>query len=260
MGKRWYLAGPMTGIPQGNFPLFDAATKWLRAQGHDIVSPAELDDAATRAAVFANEPTGHTWGDFLARDVKLIADECQGVILLPFWEKSRGARLEAYVALMAGLEFQVLGTYDDADGKLVGFNLMKGDAGAVRDAIYASLGGNAQSELGEFRAWLDRRWANGGWGGDPAKNITIQALGLAGETGEVVEHFKKHIRDGAPLHTHELLLEFGDVLHYWCLLVQAAGFTPAEVMRANVQKLELRDARKRAAVAALNAAIDEVTA
>lgn len=51
-----------------------------------------------------NERTsgGHTWGDFLARDLKLIADECDGVVLMPGWRESKGARQELFTALNCG--------------------------------------------------------------------------------------------------------------------------------------------------------------
>lgn len=107
---RYYLAGPMTGIPQFNYPMFDAAASILRSAGWTIVSPAELDDPAVQAAARASKDgaqvdggiDGQTWGDFLARDVKLVADECDGVIVLPGWQRSRGARLEVTVAMLTG--------------------------------------------------------------------------------------------------------------------------------------------------------------
>ena len=97
---KWYLAGPMTGYDQQNFPLFDRVAKELREQGYDIVSPAELDSPKERKIALANKRSKCTWGDFLARDVKLIADHVQGIIFLPGWSKSRGARLEATVGLL----------------------------------------------------------------------------------------------------------------------------------------------------------------
>lgn len=45
---RAYLAGPMSNIPQFNFPAFDDAAADLRARGWDIVSPAELDRPEVR--------------------------------------------------------------------------------------------------------------------------------------------------------------------------------------------------------------------
>ena len=85
---RLYIAGPMTGLPRFNYPAFHAAADVLRRMGHDAVSPAEMDNAASQAAAMAS-PNGTmeefnaaysgtikpTWGDFLARDVKLLADD-----------------------------------------------------------------------------------------------------------------------------------------------------------------------------------------
>jgi hypothetical protein len=104
----WYLAGPMTGIPMFNFPAFEAAAGYLRRRGMPIISPHEEDSPEVQAAAWASPDgkldadgkiAGETWGDILARDVKLVADGVRGVILMNGWQKSRGARLEAFVAI-----------------------------------------------------------------------------------------------------------------------------------------------------------------
>ena len=101
-----YVGGPMTGIPQFNYPAFDAAATDLRDRGFTVVSPAELDDPEIRKEALASPDgimgsgsvNGETWGDFLKRDVKLIADDVDGCAFMEGWERSRGARLEAFVA------------------------------------------------------------------------------------------------------------------------------------------------------------------
>jgi hypothetical protein len=112
----------MSGIKQFNFPAFDAAAAHLREQGWDLVSPAELDSAEVRDQALASpdgksivreNDTAQTWGDFLARDVKLIADGVQAIILLPGWASSRGALLETFVGLLSGKDFYL---YDQFDG------------------------------------------------------------------------------------------------------------------------------------------------
>ncbi len=104
---RVYLAGPMSGIKSFNFPAFHTATKYLRAQGFDVVSPAEEDWKCGIGEQAEASETGNptdikeTWGSVLARDVKLIADGgIKGIIFLPDWDQSRGARLEATVGLL----------------------------------------------------------------------------------------------------------------------------------------------------------------
>jgi hypothetical protein len=100
----------MSGIPKFNFPAFFAAAQELRSCGIEVVSPAEIDNEEDKGAALTStdgDPTNRvamnnkTWGDFLARDVKLIADAgIQGIVFLPGWETSRGAKLEAFVGLL----------------------------------------------------------------------------------------------------------------------------------------------------------------
>ncbi len=105
---KWYLAGPMKGVLQLNFPLFDEVAYKLRSHGYNIVSPAELDNDFVREKALESkgEYTGtHTQGEMLSRDVQIVANEVDGIIFLPDWKHSAGARLEAYVGLMTDKTF-----------------------------------------------------------------------------------------------------------------------------------------------------------
>ncbi len=110
----YYLCGPMTGYEKFNFPLFHSAAADLRSKGFGIISPAEEDTPEVQKEALASidgslkdgKIGGLTWGEILAKDVIIVADKVQGIIFLPEWHKSRGAKLEAVVGLLQGFSFQ----------------------------------------------------------------------------------------------------------------------------------------------------------
>ena len=124
-GHTYYLSGPMTGLPKFNIPAFEYATSYLRSEGYTIISPAELDSSETRGAGLASvggqldeegKVGGVSYGEMLGRDVRIVIDNAQGMIFLPGWWTSKGARIEAYTALITGKKrfamFFSRGTYD----------------------------------------------------------------------------------------------------------------------------------------------------
>lgn len=74
------------------------------------------------------------------------------------------------------------------------------------------------------------------------ESIAIMGLGLAGESGEVLEHIKKYIRDGN-LDREALKKELGDAAYYWARICRKFGFEPSDVLRTNVEKLLSRKER-----------------
>ncbi|WP_321967641.1 DUF4406 domain-containing protein [Burkholderia cepacia] len=87
---RVYIAGPMTGHPQLNFPAFHAEAARLRALGYEVVNPAEL-----------NADPAADWLECMRTDIKHLVD-CDAIAMLEGWHHSRGARLEYTIALMLG--------------------------------------------------------------------------------------------------------------------------------------------------------------
>jgi hypothetical protein len=84
----------MTGLPEFNYPAFNAAAYRLRSLGYHVLNPAEnfggrADHPAGRAA-YMRADLGHV----------MNAD---AVAVLPGWESSPGALLEIAVALELGL-------------------------------------------------------------------------------------------------------------------------------------------------------------
>jgi hypothetical protein len=85
-----YVAGPMTGYPLMNYTAFGCAAEWVRSQGGTPINPAELN------------PAKRAWWLCMVVDLwhLRLADR---LLLLPGWQRSRGARLEVACAVLLGL-------------------------------------------------------------------------------------------------------------------------------------------------------------
>lgn len=106
MEKMTYLAGPMTGYPQFNHPLFNRVEKTLVEEfGWHVFNPVKSDSSELQEMAMASEkglrsdlPTG-AWEEILALDMSVLIEDCDSIIVLEGWEKSQGARIEVFTAL-----------------------------------------------------------------------------------------------------------------------------------------------------------------
>lgn len=103
-----YLAGPMQGIPEFNFPRFNAVTKVLRLEGHNVFNPAQKDITRLGTDPSIGNVTGsieqakteHKFSlrEALAEDCEYICLEANCILMLPGWETSKGAMAEHRLA------------------------------------------------------------------------------------------------------------------------------------------------------------------
>ena len=107
-GKRIYLAGPMSGLDQFNFPAFERAAAALRADGHFVFSPAE-NDYLLFGSDFLENPERASYAKCLEDDLRWICRYAEVIALLPGWEKSAGVKVEKALAEVLKLEVWSLG-------------------------------------------------------------------------------------------------------------------------------------------------------
>lgn len=84
--KNIYIAGPMTGIKDFNYPLFNHVAAELRDKGFHVENPAENP-----------EPKCKSWEGYMRMSIIQIA-RCDTMVMLPGWSTSRGAVLEHRLA------------------------------------------------------------------------------------------------------------------------------------------------------------------
>lgn len=91
---RTYIAGPMSGLKELNYPAFHAMALRLRSQGHHVENPAENP----------GPPCG-SWEAYMRMAVAQLIT-CDTVVLLPGWGASRGANIEHQLAFDLGMRIQ----------------------------------------------------------------------------------------------------------------------------------------------------------
>lgn len=113
---KFYIAGPMRGLPFFNFPAFDSARDRLLALGHEAVSPADIDRANGFDAMALDPsdpctelPPGLDTGDVVARDLEALRG-CDAVCLIG--RIGTGAAAELAVAKWLGKPLYELYAYD----------------------------------------------------------------------------------------------------------------------------------------------------
>lgn len=112
-----YLAGPMTGYQEFNFPAFIEGAWLLRDAGHEVWSPAEhdiacgLDVTGLDGSPQSLAGSGFDLRRALGADLTWITSHSEAVVLLPGWEKSSGARAEIATALAIGIPVWRLGPF-----------------------------------------------------------------------------------------------------------------------------------------------------
>lgn len=99
---RLYVAGPMTGLPDFNYPAFREASTQLEAHGFDV------EDPSTNV-----NPTPDDYHGWLKAGLAQLIT-CDGVALLDGWEASGGARLDVNVAATLGMRVAPLAEWIEA--------------------------------------------------------------------------------------------------------------------------------------------------
>ena len=101
---KFYIAGPMRGIPNDNYEEFDKAEDYLVSCGHTVINPAKLE----------GDKDHEDWHWYLKRDIPLLVT-CDSIALLPGALASAGACLELFIA--ADLDLGILSLAKAADGQ-----------------------------------------------------------------------------------------------------------------------------------------------
>ena len=119
--KKVYISGPMRGIKNFNFPAFHAAEKILKGLGFETFNPARRDEEKYGPAVGQSETgdladmasvTGFNLREALAADCDWIAKEATAIVVLPGWEKSKGAQAEVALGRAIGLDIVPLADFN----------------------------------------------------------------------------------------------------------------------------------------------------
>ena len=99
-----YISGPMRSVPGYNYPLFHDVEEWLTGAKARRTLGVGRDVKPLNPARNFNGDTTLPIRKYLSLALRQVQD-CQAILLLPDWQHSEGARLEAQTAMDCGLDF-----------------------------------------------------------------------------------------------------------------------------------------------------------
>lgn len=103
-----YIAGPMRGYDDFNFPAFFKAEAAIEKMGHRAINPARHDNDAGFDET-AGEVTQQYLRDALAWDLGQVC-RSDGIVILDGWYRSRGARAEVAAARAVDIPIYIICT------------------------------------------------------------------------------------------------------------------------------------------------------
>jgi hypothetical protein len=88
-----YISGKITGenMDYARTRFENAANKFIE-NGHEVINPFDINEY---------DPF-KTWEMYMKEDIKALVD-CDAIRMLRGWHKSKGAKLEFYIAVKLGL-------------------------------------------------------------------------------------------------------------------------------------------------------------
>ena len=101
MKNRVYIAGPMRGYKDYNFPAFYKAEEALYHMGAEPINPARLDENSGFDPT-KDKVTRKMKEQFIRRDVEAVM-ACDSLVALKGWRKSQGATVEVQLAQWRGI-------------------------------------------------------------------------------------------------------------------------------------------------------------
>lgn len=142
---RLYIAGPMTNMPNLNYPSFNATAERLAHRGHEVYNPATTFNGA-----YLDLPY-----DIWLREAIRLVSMVNGIVLLPGWYRSKGALTEIHIGLSLGMPF-----YEEYDGNIYQMEMdhrllidamdkyYLGGKRATEDGVSKGIGGNPRQAEG----------------------------------------------------------------------------------------------------------------
>lgn len=86
-----FISGPMTDLPDQNYPAFNALARRLRQLGHEVHNPAEN-----------KPPADGSHAGYMRLSLRQLTF-CEGIVLLPGWAESQGALMERAAGQAMGI-------------------------------------------------------------------------------------------------------------------------------------------------------------